>query len=233
MNRPRRKIALVDDDPNEAIAVGVSLQDAGYEAVPVNEFGRDVARASAHIQMVAQGAVCDHRLTFRGAASFTGAELVSDLYRAGFPAVLISQYLDTDQDVSIRQYRHCIPALLARGIAGPDQLSEAITVCENEIAGYVLPQRRGWRSLVRVVGGEIVSNKIVLSAVVPSWSTEKIVRFPSELLLDLQQHLPTDPAQISVIRFIAKVNIGADQSRDLFFTDFELAPHVRDDDGLS
>ena len=77
--------------------------------------------------------------------------MVAGLQKAGFPAVLISQYLETDQDVPIRRYGEHIPALLARGTAGARQLTEAIAVCDNEIAGHVLPQRRPSRTLVRVL----------------------------------------------------------------------------------
>ena len=33
-------------------------------------------------------------------------------------------------------------------------------------------------------------NQDILTAVIPSWNTDKVIRFPSDLLGDLNQHLP-------------------------------------------
>ena len=93
MSQNREIIALVDDDPIAAGTLSVLLEDAGYEAVEVESPLESIESAIAQISRVATAAVCDHRLSPRGLAHFSGAELVAQLYAIKFPAVLISQFL--------------------------------------------------------------------------------------------------------------------------------------------
>ena len=100
--------------------MSVLLEDVGYEAVDVQPPIESIDGAIAQIRSVASAAICDHRLSPRGLANFSGAELVSQLYASNIPAVLISQYCAIDQNVSIRKYRSKIPILLPRDDLGPD-----------------------------------------------------------------------------------------------------------------
>lgn len=233
MSQQRQRVALVDDDPNAANALGVLLEDAGFEPVVVNAPLESVDSASARIEAVAGAAVCDHRLSPRGLAYFTGAELVARLYTDRFPAVLISQYLKIDQDVSIRRHRERIPVLLARTEADPERLAGSIGVCRDELAGRPLPQRRPWRTLVRVVAKDVEGEEDVLDAIIPGWRTDEAVRFPAVLLGKLRQQLPEGRSTKLGLRFFAQVNIGAEDARDLFLAGFEPAPEPRDDDNLA
>ena len=190
MIREREKVALVDDDPIAAATLRVLLEDAGYEAVGVGPPLESIDGAIAQIRRVASAAVCDHRLSPRGLAHFSGAELVAQLYTIAFPAVLISQYFKIDQNVSIRKYRSRIPMLLARDEVDPDQLADAIRVCTDEISGQPAPQRRGWRTLVRVVAKDSEGGEDVVDAIVPGWRTDEAVRFPAELMGAHQNALP-------------------------------------------
>ena len=173
MRQERKRVALVDDDPTAAATLTVLLEDAGYEAIEVEPPLESIDGAIDQIRRVASAAICDHRLSPRGLAYFSGAELVAQLYAIAFPAVLISQYFKIDQDVSIRKYRSKIPILLARDEVGPEQLSDAIRVCANEIGGQRLPHRKGWRTLVRVVAKDIEGGEDVLDAIIPAGAQMK------------------------------------------------------------
>ena len=115
MSLDQRRVALVDDDPTAATALSVILEDAGYEAIEIVDPLESINAAVARIQRVASAAICDHRLSPRGLASFSGAELVAQLYSTAFPAVLISQYFKIDQNVSIRRYREQDPDVACAG----------------------------------------------------------------------------------------------------------------------
>lgn len=233
MSGDQRRVALVDDDPTAAAALSVLLKDAGYEAVEVEDPLGSIDKAIARIEGVASAAICDHRLSPRGLASFSGAELVAQLYSRAFPAVLISQYFKIDQNVSIRKYRSRIPILLARDEAGPDQLADAIRVCSDEISGVRLPNRKGWRTLVRVVAKDVEGGEDVLDAIIPGWRPDEAVRFPAELLGHHRNALPKGRSDRLGLRFYANVNIGAEDAGDLFLEGFEPAIEPQNDNSFS
>ena len=233
MIRERERVALVDDDPIAAATLKVLLEDAGYEAVGVEPPLDSIDGAIAQIKRVASAAVCDHRLSPRGLAHFSGAELVAQLYTIEFPAVLISQYFKIDQDVSIRKFRNKVPVLLARDEVGPEEIVDAIRVCTNEIGGQLLPQRKGWRTLVRVVAKDTEGGEDVVDAIIPGWRTDEAVRFPAELLGLHKNALPERPSDRLGLRFFASVNIGAEDARDLYFENFEPAIEPQNADILT
>ena len=223
MSPEQTRVALVDDDPTAAATLSVLLEDAGFEAIEVEHPLESVDGAVARIKSVATAAICDHRLSPRGLASFSGAELVAQLYSTAFPAVLISQYFKIDQNVSIRKYRSRIPILLARDEVGPDRLADAIRVCSDEIGGRRLPHRKGWRTLVRVVAKDIEGGEDVLDAIIPGWRPDEAVRFPAELLGHHRNSLPAGRSDRLELRFFASVNIGAEDVGDLYLEGFEPA----------
>ena len=233
MIREREKVALVDDDPIAAATLKVLLEDAGYEAVGVEPPLDSIDSAIAQIRRVASAAVCDHRLSPRGLAHFSGAELVAQLYTTEFPAVLISQYFKIDQDVSIRKFRNKIPILLARDEVGPEEIVDAIRVCTNEIGGQRLPQRKGWRTLVRIVAKDTEGGEDVVDAIIPGWHPDEAVRFPAELLGSHKNALPVGRTDRLELRFFAKVNIGAEDARDLYLEGFEPAKEPLNDNSFT
>ena len=223
MIREQKKVALVDDDPTAAATMKVLLEDAGYEPIGVESPLESIHDALAQIKGMAGAAICDHRLSPRGLASFSGAELVAQLYESSFPAVLISQYFKIDQNVSIRKYRSKIPILLARDELGPDQLADAIQACTDEIRGQMSPHRKAWRTLVRVVAKDTEGGEDVLDAIIPGWRPDEAVRFPAELLGSYKRELPEGRSDRLQLRFFARVNIGAEDARDLYLEGFEPA----------
>ena len=227
------RVALVDDDPAERETVSLQLEDAGFEPILVDKLSLTVESAVDQLRSMAVAAVCDHRLSPRGLANFTGAELVAGLYDRQFPAVLLSGYLQDDQDVSIRRYRDKIPVLLSRQTSSSGHLRDGIATCQGEINGNVNPERLGMRSLIRVIDRRRESSDDIVSVIVPAWSQEKFVRIPTSLLGEFVTMLPESGEVRPRLYLIGTVNIGAQSASDLFFNDFEPGPELRDDDGLA
>ena len=232
MTRQNARVALVDDDPAEREAVGIQLEDAGFEPILVESLNLTIESAVDQLRGMAVAAVCDHLLSRGGLANFTGAELVAGLYDCHVPAVLLSGYLQDDQDVSIRRYRDKIPVLLSRKETNSSRLKDGISTCQGEIGGEVSPERIGLRSLIRVVNRTIENDDIV-SVIVPAWSQDTLVRLPTALLGEFAAMLPESGEVQPRLYLIGTVNIGAQSAGDLYFNDFEPGPELRDDDGLA
>lgn len=233
MSRERERVALVDDDPTAGEMLSVLLDDAGYEAIGVQPPLESIDGAIAQIRSVASAAICDHRLRPQWPVNFDGAELVAQLCASDFPAVLISQFWNTDQNVSIRKHRSKIPVLLSRNEVGPDQLVDAFRTCVEEINGKPSPQRKAWRTLVRVIAKDTQGGEDVLDAIIPGWRPNEAVRFPAELLGPHRCKLPAESSDRLELRFVARVNIGAEDARDLYFEGFEPAIEPQNDNILA
>ena len=230
----RLKVAVIDDDELAAESMSVLLVDAKMEPLLIPGGFSSVPSAVEQILTAANAAVCDHRLNPRGYASFFGAELVAHLYCKNFPAILVTQYSDIDNDVSIRKFRRRIPVMLSRDEADENTLPEGIAICREELKGSGLPSRRAWRSIIRLDFKATEGLEDVVDAVIPAWNPRTAVRFPTSLLPD-DIRASVDKAEYGEldVHLFAYVNIGAENSRDLFFYGFEPAPVLREDDGLN
>lgn len=220
-----QRVAIVDDNTNDADAMGELVRDAGFEPVVLKPPFGQVANLLRSVQQQADAAICDHRL--RGRAHFSGAQAVASLVGQRIPAVLVTQYIDIDADVSIRLWRHRVPVLLSRDDADPDRIREGIGLCLREIQGEYLPGRRPWRTLIQIDGTAEESGEPVVEARILSWNPHKVVRFPSALVS------PTLRDKITPGAFLfAMVNIGAEKAEDLYFHDFEAAPDPTPEESL-
>ncbi len=226
---PLTRIAIIDDDARGRKVTGEQVQDMGalpvlFESPFENKTASDVA---AEIVAKTDAAICDHRLRRGGYALFDGAELVAQLTERGFPAVLLTVFVDMDADSSIRRWRHKVPVLLDRDEADESAFGSAIDYCRREIAGDPHPSRRSRRTFVRVLETRTEDGEPVVDAIVPDWNSQKAVRFPLSLV---PESLRTQIAENALLT--AMVNIGASGSNALFFEDFQLAPEPDEEDGL-
>src|SRR5262245_6513403 len=94
-------VAIIDDDEEKARAVGFMVDDAGLKPVVIPGPFRTVQDLVGRVKGQAAVAICDHRLTPGGFATFFGAEAVAQLIGAGVPAILLTQFADQGSDVSI------------------------------------------------------------------------------------------------------------------------------------
>ena len=168
--------------------------------------------------------ICDHRLAQTGFASFTGAEFVASLYDQGMPAVLLSTFSAIDGDTSIKLHRARIPSLIPRSDLDPRKIMVGLSLSESELAGRTSPERRPWRTLVRIEGISKEGNTPVAEAIVHTWKPDLAIRYPLALIEDssIRQHLTKN--QSWPVRLFAEVNVGCDDANDLFLRSFEWAP---------
>ncbi|SRR6266545_2038898 len=219
------RVAIVDDNLADADVMGELVREAGYEPVVLPPPFGDVHSLVKVVRKRANAAICDHRL--RGLAHFSGAEAVAELVGVNIPAVLVTQYVDIDADVSIRRWRNHIPVLLSRDEADSDQIAKGLDDCAREINGQYLPGRRSWRTLIQVDGTSDESGEKVVEARVPSWNPHKVIRFPMTLVPpELRDRIVEDAY------LFAMVNIGAERAEDLYFSDFEVAPNPAPEESL-
>lgn len=222
-----KTVLVIDDDKTQAEVTSELIQDAGFKPAIFGNGTSDIGGIITNVMKQADAAVCDHRLAERWSVPFNGAQLAARLMETGVPAILVSQYLGVDIDVSIRKWRSALPVVLRRTEANSDRIRTGLEVCLRELAGDVSPQRKARRALIRVVASGQGADEPVVDCFIPQWNSDVAVRFPLSLVApDLRPHVKPQA------RLLASVNIGATNSDELFLRDFELAPPIDEDDGL-
>ena len=169
-------IAIVDDDKQARESLAEMLELLEFNVFLVDTSFDNIGELSQYIRDNSQATICDHRLG-SGLDSFTGSELMPSLYESKFPSILMSQYTETDINVSIRKYRHQIPVLLERGeLVDIDivanKLKNGFETCSQEFKGIMSSARRPHRALIHVMdittdSGEDVAEVFVLSLLFP------------------------------------------------------------------
>ncbi len=219
-------VAIIDDDTEAAKTVSYAVEDAGFAAWIFADKGQTVASAVDKIRDHAEAAVCDHRLSPLGLANFDGAELAAQLILNKIPAVVISQFVSQDYDVSIRRWRETVPSVISRDECRAETIRDALELCRREINGEIVSARRKHRTLVRIADIQNEANELVIDAIVPAWNRQRAVRFPVALMSpDLQKEVRTG------MYLIGYVNLAAGQPEDLFFAQFERAQPLDEERG--
>ena len=229
-----RRVAVVDDVVHYAETAAGMAEEAGLIPSIISETDGKYEFTHQLLERVRESncsaVICDHRLSQTKFASFTGAEFLSELYQVSIPGVLLSTFSAIDGDTSIRLHRARIPSLIGREELDPNQLLQGLRRCEDELAGVIAPERRLTRAIVRIVGVSADSDVPVAEAIVHSWNPEYAVRFPLELIEDLQIRELLIPNLSGELRLFAEVNVGCRDDTELFFRAFELAPEPNVDD---
>ena len=208
-------VKIVDDDEGGRESLAYYVEDAKLRAIsdpgPLPCLEEFVDKTVREVDAV----VCDHRLKLGTYSAFNGAEVVARFYQRQFPAVLCTSYSDADID-AMRLYRRFMPSLIPTGDMSPESIVRGFTICIEEFVDNYLPSRRPVQTLVRIEDVDKDQKPPIVYAVVPGWRPHKVLRFPITVI-DNSLHQHVEPGE----RFLAKVNIGADNHEDLFFEDFE------------
>jgi CheY-like chemotaxis protein len=219
------RVAIVDDDDGQAQSVAELLRDGGLVPILLTDLRRPVGSVEDLIAAVrgrAESAVCDHRLSPRGLANFSGAQAVARLYEEQVPAILITQYAEMDNDVSIRRWRDRVPIVLERDEAtDPTVFRKSLLLCSDELSGHFTPTRRARRSIVRLEARREEDGTEVFDVFISQWRAYTAVRMPIDCIPEALR--PPVDARLP-FRLTAEVNIEAEHARDLFFRKFE--PYV-------
>ncbi len=216
-NRSIQKVKIFDDDPRARAMVALSVSDAKLE--PIQEPGplTDLAQFAGQAALTADAAILDHKLKLVGKySSFDGAEAVSHLYMAQFPAVLCTSWGKAEID-AMRCYRRKIPSLISIEDLDPEAIIAGWERCIQEFSGDFSPVRRPWRALVRVEDVNNAPGYRMFYVVIPGWTSSEKVRLPLDLIPPERQSR-IQPGT----RFYAEVNIGADNQDELYFENLEF-----------
>ncbi len=222
-----RRVAVVDDNPDDRELIAWALEEVGLEPIIIDALDT-VDDAVRQVRSVADAVVCDHQLRWGDYATFDGAELVARCFEGGFPAVLVTAYV-MDTDASIRLYRRNIPGLIARDQLDGERLEAELTASRCELNDRPPPDRVPYPTLVRVLRIRPGTTEPMVDVVIPQWNPHRNVSFPARMLGALGQH---PDQQLEGHRFIAQVNIGAEDESELYFEGFVEAPEVPDESEL-
>lgn len=208
-------VGIIDDDPGARESYGWTLQDADVDPVavtgPLGPLGDFVEQAKQRWD----AALCDHHLRIRNYSTFDGAQLSAALYEAQIPAVLCTRWEDAHLDL-IRPYRDRIPVLLHLEDLNPDSFVEALELTVHEIQGDFTEQRRPWRTQVHIADVGTDEQQEFFYVDLPGWTSDAIIRLrKADLEPALVPELKIDA------RWHAKVNVGAEDSWELYFREWE------------
>lgn len=207
------RVVVFDDNPAAREAYTYPLEELHVEPIPVEGPLESVDQVAELLPTRAGAVLCDYHLTKKNYAAFNGEEIIVRCYEKKIPAVLCTRYTDTDR---LRRHRRSIPVLMRLGDLSPETIVSGFRSCIMEFGGDFQPDRRPWRTLVRVE--EVVEEGPTKSVyvVLPGWDPNKVVRLGLE-------DLPANIQPLAKVgkRFHAQVNVGADRDDELYFVEWE------------
>lgn len=209
-----QSVAVIDDSEDIRETTSDKLRDQ-FDPKPLDGPFESLTDLVREIKRVASAAVCDHQLTTRGFAPCSGAEVVAELYKQQFPAVLVTRWKISDAEV-IRPLRPFVSVVLDPAHFDETTFQDALRVCEGEFQLRFRPSRRPWKTIVSIEDVEEAYGKTVVKALVPSWRSQEGIRFPIDII---PMHLRPN---VKAGAFLyASVNTGAESQEDLYLRDFE------------
>lgn len=209
-------VAVIDDEPEIGKLIRAGVLDADYNCVLI-EPTLTIEDLVEKVLSEASAAVCDFRLGQKEQVQYWGSEVVARINSANVPAVLYTSWANTDENREIRKWRAKIPRLISRDDGSdPELVAGALGVANEELRGHFTPERKPYQTVVRIVEIENVKDKLVANAevVVTAWKPETPVSVPLSIFTDAVGELAGDVRQQ---RFIADVNIYAENEGDLYF----------------
>ena len=215
----RKKVAILDDRPQNRERYADYLAQIGYDPAPYDQCIQSLEILENDIKAdLIKWLICDHRLNEGKYATFLGAQAVARFYEAQIPALLLTGFEKTDADTTIRPFRQKIPVLLHNIDVTPAKIEEGFEIAYREVVENLIPpERQPCRSIMTVTDivpkGDISVVKVILT----QWDSSREVGFPASML----------PGEISGIlkpdlMLIADVNVDAEKAEDLFFANFTI-----------
>lgn len=202
---------IVDDEPEARDAYEYVIEDMGIRPHQVEEGLHD--GLDSFLSTIQSGDVilCDFHLKKRNYAPCNGDQVMATCFRAKVPGVLCTSIAEPWVRRDCLRY---IPGVIRTASPQPDEVRGALERCLREVDGSFEPERRPWRTLVRV--DDIDRDHRCFYAVVPAWDVRTKVRIGTSNLPESIQEL-IEPGR----RLHALVNTGAERSHDLFFDSWE------------
>ncbi|MFG2019249.1 hypothetical protein [Actinomadura geliboluensis] len=224
------RIAVVDDDRDDAATWTRLLKDYGFRPEPISEF-EPAQSADSFLEQLRgryDAVVADHVLSGRRRVGFTGAELVCKANQSSptpLPSVLISSHVNTDETHAIALWRSGIPALVDKSeLSG--QLLDALELTVNELAGKIARERRPITTPIEILDIGERSETPTAKVIVVGWKIATSVLMPLEPICDATG---LKPEQLPGTWLEADVNCYAKDPTDLYFRNIMLAPPLDED----
>ena len=211
-DRQIERVLIVDDEPRARDAYEYVVED--MDVTPHQVVGGLHDAMNGILPEIQPGDVvlCDFHLKKHDYAPYNGDQVLANCFRADVPGVLCT----TDPDPWIR--RDCLrylPGIIKTGDPEPSDVHRALEKCVRELKRDFHPDRRAWRTLVRV--SDIDRDQRCFYAVVPAWHVRKKIRIDNDNVpTEIQALIEPDR------RFHAVVNTGTRKARDLFFDEWEV-----------
>ena len=210
-DRQIERALIVDDEPRAREAYEYVVEDMGVSPYKVVDGLHDgMNRLRSEIQP-GDVVLCDFHLKKRNYAPYNGDQVLANCFQANVPGVLCTTYADPWIRRDCLRY---VPGIVRTDNPQPSDLHSALERCVRELEGDFQPDRRAWRTLVRV--DDIDRDQRCFYAVVPAWNVRTKVRIYSDNVPTRIREL-IEPDRY----FHAVVNTGAESARDLFFDDWE------------
>ncbi len=92
-----RNIAIYDDQQDSRDSISEAVQDCGFVPHPIDKPFHTLDECLYNMQRY-DAALFDHRLSEGNFGNFKGAEVVRELYRKNFPALLVSAWTEGDPE---------------------------------------------------------------------------------------------------------------------------------------
>jgi hypothetical protein len=222
------QVAVIDDVEGQAETTAGIAEEASLVPSIISEADGGFKNSQELFRFVRESSctavICDHRLSQRGFAPFTGAEFVANAYDENIPAVLLSTFSAIDGDTSIKLHRARIPSLIPRIDLDPGKIMDGLKRSESELAGQIAPDRKPWRTLVRIESVSEEGETPVADAIVHTWKPDLAIRYPLALIEDESIRHFLMKNDNWPVRLFAEVNVGCDDANELFLQSFKWAP---------
>jgi CheY-like chemotaxis protein len=218
---PRRRVAVADDNPEYRAQKSHLVELAGFHAVQMTGHFPSVADLIVALgKSGASALVCDHKLSEGNYAGFQGVEAVAHLYGSATPALLVTDYVDSDLKHSIRKHRRRVPVLIRGSEMRPRIIQSGIEAWEKEVIYKEIPvTRRPRRTFVVLDEIANAANGEMYTVFIPRWREHEAVSLPLDSI-----PIAVRPGLKKGSILLASVNTEAERIDDLYFENFETTP---------
>lgn len=221
------RLSILDDESDTAAGLTRSLERQGYTVVSIQPSTPDLESTVEEIMRVSDAALCDHALKGGFQVSFSGAEVVAELTRRGFPSVLFTG-VNPEERYAIRRNMAEIPGFIHRdndeGLRPTRVLSELLDTVMEVKGGRPPARRRARRTPVTVLATRRSGHETLMELSISGWPRGETVEVPADLLAQPWCDRARDAIGMT---FFAMVNLSEDDENKLFYK-FESEPAVTD-----
>ncbi|WP_155755128.1 hypothetical protein [Burkholderia stagnalis] len=216
------KVALIDDDPEVRASYRLHVEDMDLSAEEIESPLGDVDAFITRMENTHTGIICDYHLKSTKYSSVDGDIIAARLYQNHFPVILCSRFEGIS--ASVRGLRRYIPVIIKAEDLSHLSVREAFEVCVGEFSGKFRPERKPYKTVIRVESATLLAGaEIQFGIVIPAWDPKKgvditVKSIENDLFGDILKKIQSG----SIERVSAQVNLGAETADDLFISEWTI-----------